>query len=441
MTTFVRFFSLCVFLSILFVSCASINPYSQADAAVLRGDFSQGVLELESRQNTYRVNDEVLLYLDMGMLTHYTKDYQRSTKLLQNGERAIEAAFTKSISRNVASYLVNDNTLEYAGEDYEDIYVNVFNSLNYYHNDDLEGALVEVRRIDNKLRALSTKYGTTITNLQKTMLEQEIDVPYDSESVAVEFTNSALARYMSMLFYRSEGLLDDARIDRNFVKLAFADQPKMYPFPPPSSLDEESEIPSGKARLNIIGFNGLSPIKIEETLRIPLLLSGRYVKIALPKMVSRPSNIVYTEVVMDSGEHFNLELIEDIDLIAKETFKVNQSAIYLRSIIRSIAKSTTSAVLHEASRRDDDEGGRSILFEILSLGTQIFAEVSEQADLRVSHYFPGKALVGGINLNPGQYSFTVNYYNAQRQLLDQQRFENIAVQENKLNMVEVVCLK
>jgi hypothetical protein len=439
MAIFNRLLCVITLSSIFLVSCASTNPYNRADEAVMQGDFAQGVEELESRQNAYKEHDEVLQHLDMGMLTHYSKDYNRSAELLQNSERAIEEAFTKSVSRTIGSYLVNDNTLEYAGEDYEDIYINVFNSLNYYHQGDLDGALVEIRRIDNKLQYLSTKYGTMITNLQRSILEQEVDVPYDPEAISVTFTDSALARYMSMLFYRGEGLWDDVRIDRNFIKLAFANQPNLYPFSPPSSIDAESEIPKGKARLNIISFNGLSPIKVEETTRVPLLLTENYLKFALPIMVSRHSDITFTEVKMDSGESFNLELIEDIDLIAKETFKLNQSAIYLKSIIRSIAKTSASVTFNAMSRERNDD--RSALFGILSIGTQIFAEVSEQADLRIAHYFPGKALVGGINLEPGIHSFTVNYYDHRYRLIHQQRFENIAIQENQLNLIEAICLQ
>ncbi len=433
---------LCIFflLSILFVSCSSTSHYKKADEAVLQGDFAKGVAELESQKDAYSKKDEVLLYLDLGMLNHYAEDYNKSSGLLQSGERAIEAAFTKSITRGLGSYLVNDNTLEYAGEDYEDIYINVFNSLNYYHQGNLEGALVEIRRIDNKLKYLSTKYGTVITNLQSSLLEEDVNIPYDPNAVTVTFTNSALARYMSMLFYRGEGLWDDVRIDRNFIKLAFADQPAMYPFPLPSTIDEESEIPRGKARLNIVSFNGFSPIKVQETLRIPITLDGHYVKIALPTMQSRASAIAFTEVKMDSGETFYLELIEDIDIIAKETFKIKQSAIYLKSIIRASTKAAAAVVLDAASSSTSNENA-SAAFAILSLGTQIFAEVSEQADIRAAHYFPGRALVGGITLDPGLYSFTVNYYDYKRHLIYQQRFEQIPVYENQLNLVEVICLK
>ena len=150
------------------------------------------------------------------------------------------------MSLTAASYLANDTVTEYCGEDYEDIYLNVFNALNYYHLGLEEDAMVEIRRIDEKLRLLAARHGTEITAAQQALLERGTDVPYDSEAAAVHFSNSALARYLSMLFYRARGRLDEARIDRDQIRLAFANQPAVYGFPVPDSVDEELRVPAGK---------------------------------------------------------------------------------------------------------------------------------------------------------------------------------------------------
>ena len=71
---------------------------------------------------------------------------------------------------------------------------------------------------------------------------------------------------------------------------------------------------------------------------------------------------------------------------------------------------------------------------------RIFTEVSERADTRLSRYFPCYALVGGINLDPGLYSLTVNFY-GNGGLIGSERKENISVRENRLNFEEFVCLK
>ena len=437
MRLFFSLFSI-FFIGILFcLSCATGNPYLKIDAAVEQGDHQTGIALLEKdKKAIYRNKDAILYYLDKGMLAHYAEEYDDSTQLLQEGERAIEEAFTKSITMEIGSYLLNDTTREYDGEDYEDIYINVFNALNYYHNHKLEDALVEIRRMNNKLRFLASKYGELRTNLQQKALAEGGSVPPDPEA-STQFSDSALARYLGMLFYRAIGNHDDARIDGEKLKVAFVNAPSVYAYPLPPSLDEELGIPPGKARLNVIGFSGLSPIKTEEAIRIPLP-DFRYIKIALPVMVSRPSQVYKIEVVFDDGNRFDLALLEDMEAVARETFKEKVNLIYLKAVIRATIKGVTSSVLDAAASETD--GSTSLLLSILSVGTQVFAEASEQADLRISRYFPAKAYVGGITLDPGTYSCTTHYYGVNGGRIAS--FDNtVTVREKQLNLVEVVCLK
>lgn len=424
----------------LLLSCASVAHFPQIDAAVAQGDYQGGLALVNAAKDTeYGTKDRILYYLDAGMLSHYSGDYSGAAKLLGEAERAIEEAFTKSITLEVSSYLVNDNTKEYPGEDYEDIYLNVFNALNYYNTGSLEDALVEIRRVDNKLRYISTKYGTEITGAQKTLMEKSSEIPYDPEAASVNFSNSALARYLGMLFYRGEGKQDDARIDRDQVKLAFANQGAMYPFKLPSTLDDELDIPKGKARLNVVSFNGLSPIKTENVVRIPFTATN-WVKIALPVIMSRPSVVARTEVVLSTGETFNLEQIEDMSAVAIETFKQKASFIYLKTVLRAVVKAGSSAVLNAASD-EAENADTALLLGLLSFGSQIYAEASEQADLRLSRYFPSAALVGGINLTPGVYSYMVRYYNSGNQLVHEVAFKDIEIRSSQLNLSEAICIK
>jgi hypothetical protein len=426
-------------LSFALLSCASTNPYAKVDEAAIQGDYHDGLALIEKdKKKLYREKDMVLYYLDTGMLNHYALQYRDSSELLQEGERAIEAAFTKSVTMEIASYLVNDTTREYDGEDYEDIYINAFNALNYYHEDNPEDAMVEIRRMNNKLQFLSSKYGILATNLQKKAMDDAAEIPPDPAAKAVSFSNSALARYLGMLFYRGKGQADDARIDRDQIKLAFANSPEVYDYPLPASIDDELEIPPGKARLNVIGFSGSSPVKEEEVLRI-LIPQARYIKIALPVMVYRPSAIRRVSLAFDTGEEINLELLENIEAVARETFREKAHLSYLKSVIRGISKGVTSSVLDAAS--DNAGGNTGLALGLISIGTQIFAEASEQADLRISRYFPAKAYIGGITLDPGVYSFSVNYYAGNGSLIASFKKENMEIRENRLNLAEAVCLK
>jgi hypothetical protein len=424
-------------LGCVFLSCAT-GSFARIDGAVDSGNYSRGITILEDGKKSFYPNrDLVLYYLDKGMLSHYAGLYKDSSQLLEGGERAIEEAFTKSVTAEISTYLLNDNTREYAGEDYEDIYINVFNSLNYYYQGDNEGALVEIRRLNNKTRYLASKYGVILSNLQKKALEESAEVPPDPNAES-QFTDSALARYLGMLFYRSAGLYDDARIDKNFLRTAFANAPHVYSHPVPSSVEGELDIPPGMARLNVLGFSGLSPVKEEVTLRIPIPPS-QWVKLAQPEMIGRSSQIGRIEVIFDDGQRFDLELLEDIEAVARETFKTKRNIIYLKTVIRSTLKGTTSSALGVAA--GEAEGETGLALAVLSLATQVFAEMSEQADLRISRYFPAKAWAGGINVSPGVYSFRINYYNHSGKTAASFRYEDVNIEEHTLNLMEAVCLK
>jgi hypothetical protein len=425
-------------LFLLLFSCASGTPHREAETRAQRGEYHESLAIIEKdKKNLYRDKDAVLYYLDAGVLNHYVENYRLSTELLQEGERAIEAAYTKSITMELGTYLVNDTVQEYAGEDYEDIYINAFNALNYYHEDDLEDAMVEIRRMNNKLAFLASKYGVIVDNMQQAALKEGSEIPPDPAAAQATFTNSALARYLGMLFYRGNGNLDDARIDRDQIRLAFANNPSVYPFSPPRSLDEELPVPAGKARFNAIAFSGSAPIKEEEIIRV-LIPNARYIKIALPVMIPRPSAVNRIEVRFDSGESFDLELLEDIGAIATETFKERAHLAYLKAVLRGIVKGVASSVMDRAG--DEAGGDAGMILGLLSIGTQIFAEASEKADLRISRYFPARAYVGGITLDPGLYSYSIIYYSGGR-VVGAFRQENVALRAGGLNLAEAVCLQ
>jgi len=427
----------CAPILVFFISaCATTDPYVPVDNLVEQENFAKSAELLEEKRKTiYREKDSVLYFLDKGMLTRYNGDYKESSSLLQQGERAIEENFAVSISQEVGTYILNDTTREYDGEDYEDIYLNLFNALNYYHQGDMEGALVEIRRMTNKLRNLSVKYGTIMTNMQKKALENNTEIPPNPEA-PVKFNNSALARYMGMLFYRGIGNMDSARIDQNQLRVAMADAPQIYTNPVPSSIQNELSIPGGMARLNVIGFAGRSPKKTEEVIRI--YLGNAWIKIALPVMTPRPSQITSIKVSIDSGESFTLELLEDISAMVTATFAQKKNLIYVKSVVRASVKGIAASVFNSAADSSDDNKG---LFTLLGLGSQILAEASEKADLRVARFFPGKAYVGGINLAPGTYSFTVTFYGQGDKVLSSRRHENIDIKTNTLNLTEEICLK
>lgn len=445
---------LSVVAGIFFVSCSTMGDYdfTTVNQSLNTGEYEAAYQVItEDSERIYSSHDEVLQSLDLGILSHYAGEYQRSNKELTQAEKKIEEYYAKSITQSISSYLVNDTIVDYDGEVFEDIYINIFMALNYIHLGNIEDAFVEIRRFDNKLKAASAKYSDKIAAANQensSKGEKSIDVP------KMHFHNSALARYLSMILYRSRGQLDSAQIDMNYLDSAFASQPSLYNFSKPRSLEQELNVPKGQGRVNVIAFTGKSPVKIEEDLKLYSYGGDFYYKIAYPEMRQQISAIHSVQVsAIPAGEiiagqrsqlpnevkRVSLEPLESISNIAMDTFEQHKALIYLRAVIRSIGKATTSSVWGVMADRSSDVG-IGLLFSALEFASVVSTDISERADVRVARYLPSLAWVTGINLDPGDYILNIEYKNESGALIAMEQ-KNITVSASTVNLVEGICLK
>jgi hypothetical protein len=445
----ILFFLSMILVSIsLLTSCAtSPSKFKEMDAAVEQADFSAAIDAIvrgqEGKTTIYPEGNAISLYLDKGLLEHYAGNYANSSNDLQFAERLIEEAFTKSITEGFFSFILNDNTKDYPGEDFEDIYINVFNALNYYNRGSIESALVEIRKLSStsgKLDMLSRKYdykdpktGTTLDDMAKNETGAS-ELPARKQ---VNFSNSALARYLGALFYQAAGNSDSARIEFEQIKRAFTNS-GVYRYPIPSAVDAAQNVPPEKARLNIISFIGLSPIKQETRTVFYLPFRHPVLRIAdfkLPVLQRRPSLITRIETVVN-GNKFNLELLEDINAVVEETFNARSSIIIIKTYIRALLKySAADIAAMETVKQQGDMAGL-----LVAVAARTALELSEGADTRMSRYLPSKAYIGGVNLDPGTYSVIINYYNGSS-LIASVEYKDINVKLNGLNLLESVNLK
>lgn len=446
--------ALVIALALFALSCATKSDvYKDIDAAVGNNNFTAAIAAIEKGQEQkkpiYPEKNAIMLYLDKGMLEHYAVNSENSSQDLQQAERLIEEAFTKSVSADIMSYIANDNTKEYPGEDFEDIYINVFNALNYYKKGDLEGALVEVRKLSmssGKLDMLARKYedasksfsDKAMAQLNKSGFKLPDSLPKPG---AVNFSNSALARYLAALFLLGDGNTDGARIEFDQLAAAFSSNPKIYPFPVPSTVAQERSVPAGQARLNVIAFAGLSPVKEEERLtqHWPFMQNStqRNPVFKLPKLVDRPSSITGIEVSVND-QKFHLELIEDMGAVIKETFAARFSEMffktYLRVLFKYIAADAGATVGNQLG------GWGAVAGAVVAVGGKVAADASEAADIRMSRFLPNKAYAGGINLAPGTYNVTINFLSGGRTIATVNRTD-VEVKANTLNLVDAVSLR
>lgn len=448
---------------VVLAGCVSTRNslFVELDEDVRAGNYSTAVNVLEEqRDDLYGQRDQVVYYLDAGMLNYLAGDYRRSIEMFNEAERLIEEYFTRSISQAAASLLINDTVQDYPGEDFEDIYLNVFKALAFARLGDAEGAFVEIRRINNKLNLLEDKYQGLAAQYE-TAEEAAVDI----ESGESRFYNSALGRYLSLVLYRSENDFDSARIDWQEIQEAFAQQANIYRFPVP--LTEKTIIPPEEERLSIVAFTGQAPVKRAETLWVvtytdtveiiyagegeagrlipegygrfsyPGVEEGFRFKFQVPRMELRGSDVESINVRLNGSDVGRLGMLEDMQQVALDTFEVRRPIIFLKTVIRTVAKGIIAERSKEGIQNAAAESGTALGLAagiIGSIAADVAVEATEQADLRMSRYFPAFAHVGEFELQAGQHTVEVEY-RGRDGVLRVDRFENVEVTPRGLNLV------
>ncbi len=425
--------------SVILSSCMTTRnlQFVEIDEAARSGDYGTAVSVLEENSDSlYGNRDGVLYYLDSGMLHLYNRDYATSIQRFEEAERLIEEYYTRSVSQAAASFLLNDNQIDYAGEDFEDIYLNVFKALAFLEQGNQSAAFVEVRRINDKLNFLEDKY----QGLAARYNEAE-DSAVDIEVGESRFYNSALGRYLSLLMYRGQGDFDGARIDWQYIQEAFARQGNIYHFPNP--LDASVIEPTEQGRLSVLSLIGEAPLKRAETLyvvtfdnRVEIIYAGegdagilipeQYTsfyypgveggyrfKFQLPRMEARGSDVDRIRVVADDMPIGELQLLEDMERVAMDTFQIKKPIIFLKTVTRTIVKGIVAQKGKEQMQAAGESSGSALGLAaglIGSIATDVAVDASEQADVRVSRYFPAYTYVGEWELDPGTYEISVEYF-------------------------------
>lgn len=392
--------------------------------------------ELERRADSlYSKNAAVLYYLDSGMLNYYEGNYRAAIEKLTAAEDLIYEYYTKSVSQQAMAMLTNESAVEYPGEDYEDIYINLFKALAYYKDGRYEEGFHELNAYRTKAQAVAMRH---YDELFKARLAAKSN---DSLSFQVSFHDSALGEYLTMLYYRSINDENQKAFSHRKLKEVFTTSSGIYNFQVPKSVDEELKVSDRDARLNFVVFSGISPYKTEKK-----EYYSNELTLSLPQLVIPKPQVNYISVKIEDAEtgktfYENLEQIENYGNICEDIFKARSKLIYYKSVARAMTKGTASSGAKVAGNilEESDSVLLSVLGGAMSAGAgklEGLNEKTEKADLRHSNYFPGRADVGGITLKPGLYNITVSYFGDKKSSpLYSEYFNEVKVEKGKLNLV------
>lgn len=401
---------------------------------MLQGNYEAALGALRrSKKTSFKEQDRVVYWMNEGMLLHLLGRYKKSNAVLQKADKRAAELFTVSISKNVKAAFTSQAATDYAGEDYEKVLINALKAINYLALGKVEEALVEARKINEKLVYYNSKY--------------------EKKNV---YNQDAFAHWLMGLLFEMEGNWDDARIAyMKALETYRNDFEPNYGLPVPSYLGEDlmrvvklggdkdlvdklreekgikasgetAKLIKTHGEIVFLHLNGEGPSKSDyfvtcwfrspqvwacdgepggefmKRTRIDIPPDGTVVKIAFPELhIHEPRNQFATISVGDVSAR--TVPAYPLSEIAEKTLADKTSRIFRNAIIRMITKTATQVAAGEAGKK----AGGALGGWLAKSATSAAMQATEEADKRAWTTLPGRIGVARAFVEPGTHTIKV----------------------------------
>ncbi len=385
---------------------ASMKPVTDA----LRRDAPREALEdLRGALPDSTGRNRLLYLMEAGNLHRLAGDYDEARRLLLAADRLGDLQRGIEVGQEIEAFLTSDNALEFRGADYEKVLVNYCLAMCYALEGEMMDALVECRRVNDKLRALNVAY----------------------EDNPNRYSDDAFVRYLTGVLYEMSGDLDDALVAyRSSASVYDSSYAEDYGLPAPervradvlrlsSLLGMQGVYQSYRSAWPDVSFEGLGPtadsgevVLVLEVGLVPpreersetVVVDERVYRFSLPAIPDAPRRV--REVRLSAGgASARGFLAEDVAAIARENLEDHAG----RSVARAVARLALKAGVSEAGEELVEEltGEDSAASRLAGLFLSVVGAATERADLRAWLTLPSQIYVARLRLPPGERRVTV----------------------------------
>ncbi|MBI3992558.1 MAG: hypothetical protein HY342_04740 [Candidatus Lambdaproteobacteria bacterium] len=388
--------------------------YPRVEALAASGQYAQAAQFVESKKEEYSERNAVLFYMDRGTLLHYAGDYEASNRAFEEAERRIDELYTESISGHVGAFIVNDNTLPYRGEDFESVVINIYRALNYAQLGSVQDALVEARKVDQKLDFINRQYDADKKNVYKedAFARLLMGIFYEMNNTRQDLNDAYISNRLAWSIYRQSfaptyGTSAPELLGANLLTTAALMGPDeltqaraqgaAQPLVPYADKRAQGQVV-------FVHFAGRSPVKVESSITA-YMPDGNLFRIAFPAYRARGYLIAGAQIRVDGSLAARLEEGQPTGAIAIKNLEDRKGRIAAKAIARATTKYLANLALQRQARERGGEGAGLLAY----LAGNVFTVATEQADLRAWQTLPDRILVGRVLLTPGPHELTVEF--------------------------------
>jgi len=417
-----------IFFSLL--GCASFYELNYEFNKNFESGNIQGAANvLEENKKAAKGKTRFLYYANQGIVEHLMGNYEVSNNWLEQAYLFGED-YRENYLNFAASYFLNPNIIVYPGEDHEHLMLLYYKTLNFLKMEDYASALVECRRLNQRLYELGDKYVSDDKFQRDAFIHNLMGIVYDAAS---DYNNAFIAYRNALEIYENDyakmfGMAVPEQLKRDLIRTG-----SLSGFPEEVDKYEErfnlSYQPAASEGGELVFFwhNGLAPVKDEWSINFVVVDGGggqvffqneelglnfpfyydsgesedgvsvtdlKGLRIAFPKYVEREPYFTNGELKV-GGKYYSLEKAEDINAIAFKTLE--------ERMVSELGKGLLRVALKKAVERQVRKENEKLGFLI---GVVNFA--SEQADTRNWQTIPHSIHYSRIPLKPGKNEVELN---------------------------------
>lgn len=364
---------------LLFVvtGCATYQNKLELPRSMMRSGQIQGAINILQDLAAEPSGDQLVYLLELGMALHIDGQYEKSNKIFLKADKLADEVDYHSISRTALATLSSETALQYKGESYEKLLINAYLAMNFLMMGQYDSALVEVRRVNQKINTLRS-------------------------NGRENYEYNPLSHYLSALIYEGDRKFDDAYIEYVKVYELSPDLPKIGVdlirsatlAQRPDAIKKWKERFPGvkndpdwsartKGEIVFIFQQGWGPKKVTS-----------YNDRRLPELRPEYSQTTQAMVTFDGPD------AKDEKIRTEEIYNLERSAIqtlnadYAWMVARKVGAFVAKEVVADQIRQKD---------ELLGLIAQIAMHATDQADLRQWSTLPRTFQIARIKVNAGEY--------------------------------------
>lgn len=365
-----------LFLILPLIGCASYqSKVHEARSALVRRDYPKALADLETLASQEN-GDQLVYLLDYGVSLQIAGKYAESNKILLKADRLSEQVDYQSVSRIAGSLALNEEMVQYKGDTFEKIFINAYLAMNYLELGQLDEALVEARRINEKYLKYRAdekqKFELNFFSKYLSAIIWEADRNYDDAYIAYEEAYKIDSSVPSL----HEDLIRSAKLARRMD--SYKEWKKKFP----EVQEQASWYDKTQGELVVIFQQGWGPRKYpgKDEYRFPVLYPVY-------------SETQRTRLYLDTKTYLSQE-VYDVQKAAIDTLKEDQGIL----LAKRLAGVATKAVLADQVRQKN---------KLLGDLTWLALNLADRADVRQWSLLPQTIQIIRAPLPPGKYRFSL----------------------------------